>query len=96
MMIPEKVFASFPIMTVTDLLQLHSVREKLIFSQFSGKDNIKHLLDLQLLHLYEYAELTGVVTQNDKLFIGLIDKISVGIYPKDVMHMYAENEPTVK
>ena len=57
---------------------------------------MKHLLDLQLLHLSEYAELTGVVTQNDKVFIGSINKVSVGIYLKDAMHMYAENEPTVK
>ena len=45
-------------MTVADLLQLLPVRGKLLFSQFCNKDNTKHLLGLQLWHLFKYAELT--------------------------------------
>ena len=48
-------------MAVADLLQLPLVREKLIFSQFSDKDSMKHLLGLQLWHLFKYEELTEVV-----------------------------------
>ena len=44
MMVPEKVFAGLSIVTVADLLQLPPVRGKLIFSQFSDKDSMKHLL----------------------------------------------------
>ena len=77
---------------------------------------MKHLLGLQLWHLFEYAELTEVVIQNDKLFIDLLNKVPVGNidddvekllkttfihesnenYPKDALHMYAENEPAMK
>ena len=47
MMIPEKVFSGILAMTIADLLQLPLVREKLIFSQFSAKDSMKHFLGLQ-------------------------------------------------
>ena len=47
-MIPEKAFAGLLVMTVADLLQLPLVRGKRIFSQFSEKDSMKHLLGLQL------------------------------------------------
>ena len=67
MMILEKAFAGLSVMTVADLLQLSSVRAKLIFARFSGKDGMKHLLGLQLWHTFEYVELTEVVRQNDKL-----------------------------
>ena len=46
--IPKKEFCGLSVMTVVDLLQLPSIRGKLIFSQFSDKDIMKHLLDLQL------------------------------------------------
>ena len=44
MMIPIKPFAGF--MAVGELLQLLLVRGKLILSQFSDKDSMKHLLGL--------------------------------------------------
>ena len=47
-------------MTVSNFLQLPPVRVKFIFSQFSDKDSMKHLSDLQLWHLFKYAELTEV------------------------------------
>ena len=116
MIIPEKPFAGLSVMTVADLLQLPSVRRKLIFSQFPDKDSMKHLLGLQLWHLFKYEELTEVVRQNNKLFIDLLNKIRVGNidddvenlhkarfvresdenYPKDALHMYAENEQAMK
>ena len=37
----------------------------LIFSQFSDKDSMKHLLGLQLWNLLKFAELTQVARQND-------------------------------
>ena len=40
MIIPEKAFAGFSVMTVADLLHLPPVRAKLIFSQFSDKDSM--------------------------------------------------------
>ena len=46
MMIPEKAFAAPSVMTVADLLQLPLVWGKPIFSQFSDKDSMKHLLAL--------------------------------------------------
>ena len=48
MMIPEKEFAGPSVVTVAELLQLPPVREKLIFSRFSDKDSMNHLLGLQL------------------------------------------------
>ena len=36
---------------------------------------MKHLLGLQLWHLFKYAELTEVVRQNEKLFIELFNKV---------------------
>ena len=65
MMIPEKAFVGLSIMTIADLLQLPSIRGKLIFFQFSGKDSTKNLLSLQLQYLFKYAELTEVVRQKD-------------------------------
>ena len=61
MVIPEKVFAGHSVITVADLLQFPPVRGKLIFSQCSDKDSMKHLLGLQLWHLFKYTELTEVV-----------------------------------
>ena len=61
MMIPEKAFAVLSVTTVTELLQLPPFREKLISSQFSDKDSMKHLLGLQLWHLSKNPELTEVV-----------------------------------
>ena len=61
MMIPEKALAVLSVTTVTELLQLPPFREKLIFSQFSDKDSMKHLLGLQLWHLSKNPELTEVV-----------------------------------
>ena len=77
---------------------------------------MKHLLGLQLWHLFKYAELTEVVRQNRRLFIDLLNKVQIGNidddvqnllkarfireseekYPKDALHMYAENEPAMK
>ena len=116
MMIPEKAFAGLSVVAVADLLQLPPVGGKLIFSQFSDKDSMKHLLGLQLLHLFKYAELAEVARQNDKLFIELLNKVRIGNidddeenlrkarfthesdenYPKDALHMYAEDEPAMK
>ena len=50
-MITENAFPSLSFVTVADLLQLLPVRGKLLFSQFSDKDSMKHLLGLQLWHL---------------------------------------------
>ena len=52
MIIPEKEFADLSVMAVADLLQLPSVRRYLIFSYFSDQDSMKHLLGLQLWHLF--------------------------------------------
>ena len=51
-MILKELFAGLLVMTVAYLLQLLPVRVKLIFSQFFDKDSMKHLLDLQLWHLF--------------------------------------------
>ena len=75
MMIPEKAFAGLSVKNVADLLQLPPVRGKLLFSQFSDKDSMKHLSGLQLWHLFKYAELTEVVRQNNKLFIDFLNKV---------------------
>ena len=97
-MIPEKVFAGLSVMVVAGLLQISLVIEKLIFSQSSVKDSMKHFI---------------VVRQNDKLFINLFNKVWVSKdvenlfqarfisesnknYPKDALHRYAGNEPTMK
>ena len=50
-MITENAFPSLSVVTVADLLQLLPVRGKLLFSQISDKDSMKHLLGLQLWHL---------------------------------------------
>ena len=64
MKIPEKAFAGISVITVGDLLQLPPVRGKLIFSEFCDKNSMKHLLDLQLRHLFKHAEITEVIRQN--------------------------------
>ena len=87
LMIPEKVFSCLSVMPVADLIQLPLVRGKLIFSQFSDKDRMKHLLGLQLWHLFKYAELTEVVRQNDQLFIDLLNKVRVGNIDDDVENL---------
>ena len=68
-MIPKKGFAEFSVMTVADFLQLLPIGRKLMFSQFSNKNNMKNFIGLQLWHLFKYAELTELVRLNDKLFI---------------------------
>ena len=49
MMISENAFAGLSVMTIANLLQLVPVRAKLIFSQFSDKDSMKHLLGLTFI-----------------------------------------------
>ena len=83
-MIPKKAFAGLSVMTVLDVLQLPPVRGKLIFSQFSGKDSMKHLLGLQIWNLFRYAQLSEVLRQNDKLFVDLLNKVRVGNIDGDV------------
>ena len=36
------------------------------------------LLGLQVWHLFQYAELTEIVRQNDKLFIDLFNQVRLG------------------
>ena len=73
-------------MAVSDLFQLPPVRGKLIFSQFSDKDSMKHLWGLQVWHLFKYAKLTEVVIQS-KLFIDLCNKVRVGNNDDDVENL---------
>ena len=88
MMIPKKAFAGLSVITVADLLQLPPVRRKLIFCQFSDKNNMKHLLALQLWHLFKYAELTELVRQNvKKSFIDLLNKVRVGYIDNDIENL---------
>ena len=81
--IPEKAFAGISVITVGDLLQLPPVRGKLIFSEFCDKNSMKHLLDLQLMHLFKHAEITEVIRQN-YLFVDLLNTIRVGNIDDDV------------
>ena len=55
----RKNHSGISVMTVADLPQLPSFR---------------YLLGLRLWHLFKYSELTEVVKQNDKLFIGFLEK----------------------
>ena len=48
MKIPEKTLAGHSVITIVDLLQLPPIRGKLIYSQFSDKVRMRHLLGLQL------------------------------------------------
>ena len=61
-------------MTSSDLLQLHPVRGKLLFSQISDEDSMKNLLGLQFYYSFKYAELTEAVRQNYKLSIAWLNK----------------------
>ena len=45
---------------------------------------MKHLLGLQLQHLFRHAELNEFVRQNDKLFVDLLIKVRVGNIDNDV------------
>ena len=96
----EKSFAGLSVMTVADLLKPPPVRVEIKFSQFCDRYNMKHLPGLQLGHLFQYAKLRG---QNNNLtnfeslklearFIHESDEN----YPKHALHMYAQNEPTIK
>ena len=73
MVIPEKAFAGLTVMTIAYLLQLP--QNYLNFLSFLVKYNIKHLLGLQLGHLFEYAKLAKVVRQINRLFIVLLNKV---------------------
>ena len=64
MLILEKALAGLLVITVADLLQLPSVKRKLIFSRFSNEDGMKDLLDLQLWCLFKYGKLTEVLGGN--------------------------------
>ena len=48
---------------------------------------MKHLLDLQLWCLYEYAELPEVLKQNDKLFINLLNEVRPGNIDDEVENL---------
>ena len=80
-------FAGLPVITIADFLQLPTVRGKLIFSQFSDKDVMKHLIGSQLWHLFEYTELNEVVIQNYKVFIDLLNSVWVGNIGDDVENL---------
>ena len=84
MMIIEKSFAGLSVFTVGDFLQLPPVLGKCIFSAFSDKDSMKHLLGLQLWHLFKYEEITETVRQKDKTFIDMLNKVWVGNVDDDV------------
>ena len=71
-------------MTVADFVQVPPAEVKLIFSQFSNEDSLRHLLRLQLKHLCNYAKSTVAVKQRDKLFIDLLNKFWVGNIDGDV------------
>ena len=60
---------------VSNFLQLPCVTGKLTFSIFFDKGSMKLLLGVQLLHSCKHTELTAVVSQNDKLFIDLLNKV---------------------
>ena len=77
-LILDKAFAGLSVITVANFLQVPRVTGKLVFSRFSDKDSMKHLLGLQIWHLFKYTELAEVVRQNDKLFIDLLNKVRVG------------------
>ena len=60
----EKLFRIIPAKACYDLVdffQLPPIRRKLVFSRFPNNDSMKHLLIVQLWHLFEHAELTEVV-----------------------------------
>ena len=44
MIIPEKPFAGFSVMTVADFFELPPLEGKLLFSKFSNKDGMKYVL----------------------------------------------------
>ena len=48
---------------------------------------MKHLLGLQLWHLFEYWELTKVVRQNDKLFVELLNSVWDGNIDDDLEYL---------
>ena len=83
----EKIFAGLSVIIVADLLQLPPVRGKLVFSQFSDKDSMKHLFGLQLWHLCKFAELTEVVSENDKMLIDLLNNVRVVNIDDDVIKL---------
>ena len=74
MMIHENAFAGPSVMTEADYLQLPPVRGKLIFSQFFDKGSMKHLLGLQLCHLFKYAELTEAGRKNENFLLTCLIK----------------------
>ena len=84
MMTIEKAFVGLSVMTVGDFFQLPPVLGKFIFSTFADKDSMKHLLGLQLWHLFKYAELNEVVRQNDKSFIDMLNKVRLDNIDDDV------------
>ena len=87
MIIPTKELSDLSSMIIADMLQLPPVKGKLLFSQFCYENSIKHLLDLQLWHLFKHVELTEVVRENDKLFIDLLNKVRVDNIDDDVENL---------
>lgn len=69
---------------------------------------MKYLLGFQLLHLFMYAELTEIIDLFNKVRINNIDYDVVKLlktrfmhesdqtYPKNALHMFAENGPAMK